>query len=34
LFFARELQRWARAGQSVAKIAGQEARRSGKLLSA
>lgn len=34
LFFARELQRWARGGQSVAKIAGQEARRSGKLLSA
>ncbi len=34
LLFARELQRWARAGQSVAKVAGQEARRSGKLLSA
>ena len=34
LFFARELQRWARAGQSVAKIAGQQATRSGKLLSA
>ena len=34
LLFARELQRWARIGQSVAKVAGQEARRSGKLLSA
>lgn len=34
LLFARELQRWARTGQSVAKVAGQEARRSGKLLSA
>ena len=34
LLFARELQRWARAGQSVAKVAGQEVRRSGKLLSA
>ena len=34
LFFARELQRWARSGQSVAKVAEQEARRSGKLLSA
>ncbi len=34
LFFARELQRWAQAGQSVAKIAGAAALRSGKLLSA
>lgn len=34
LLFGRELQRWARSGQSVAKVAGQEARRSGKLLSA
>jgi uncharacterized protein len=34
LLFARELQRWARAGQSVAKVAGREPRRSGKLLSA
>jgi hypothetical protein len=34
LFFARELQRWARSGQSVAKVAGHEALRSGKLLSA
>ena len=34
LHFARELQRWAQAGQSVAKVAGMEALRSGKLLSA
>ena len=34
LLFARELQRWARAGPSVAKVAGQEVLRSGKLLSA
>ncbi len=34
LFFARELQRWAQAGQSVAKVAGRQALRSGKLLSA
>jgi predicted deacylase len=34
LFFARELQRWAQAGQSVAKVAGSQALRSGKLLSA
>lgn len=33
-FFARELQRWARAGQSVGKVAGAEPLRSGKLLSA
>lgn len=34
LHFARELQRWAQAGQSVAKVAGRQALRSGKLLSA
>jgi uncharacterized protein len=34
LHFARELQRWAHAGQSVAKVAGHHAVRSGKLLSA
>ncbi len=34
LHFARELQRWARAGQSIAKVAGLEGLRSGKLLSA
>lgn len=34
LLFARELQRWARAGQSVAKVAGEQPLRSGKLLSA
>jgi len=34
LLFARELQRWARAGQSIAKVAGLQPRRSGKLLSA
>lgn len=34
LQFARELQRWAQAGQSVAKVAGHQALRSGKLLSA
>lgn len=34
LLFARELQRWGRAGQSVAKVAGAQALRSGKLLSA
>lgn len=34
LFFARELQRWARSGQSVAKVAGATPLRSGKLLSA
>lgn len=34
LFFARELQRWAQAGQSVGKVAGEQALRSGKLLSA
>jgi predicted deacylase len=34
LLFARELQRWARAGQSVAKVAGAQPLRSGKLLSA
>lgn len=34
LLFGRELQRWARSGQSVAKVAGREATRSGKLLSA
>lgn len=34
LHFARELQRWAQAGQSVAKVAGAQALRSGKLLSA
>jgi uncharacterized protein len=34
LLFGRELQRWARAGQTVAKVAGQQAQRSGKLLSA
>jgi uncharacterized protein len=34
LHFARELQRWARAGQSVAKVAGLEGLRTGKLLSA
>ncbi len=31
--FARELQRWAPGGQSVAKVAGFDATRSGKLLS-
>lgn len=34
LFFARELQRWAQAGQAVGKVAGSQALRSGKLLSA
>jgi len=34
LLFARELQRWAQAGQSVAKVAGSQILRSGKLLSA
>jgi predicted deacylase len=34
LLFARELQRWAQAGQSIAKVAGTEILRSGKLLSA
>jgi hypothetical protein len=34
LHFARELQRWAQAGQSVAKVAGRQAQRTGKLLSA
>ena len=34
LLFAREQQRWARAGQSVAKVAGEQPLRSGKLLSA
>ncbi len=34
LFFAREMQRWARTGQSVAKVAGAAPLRSGKLLSA
>lgn len=34
LHFARELQRWAQAGQSVAKVAGHAAQRTGKLLSA
>lgn len=34
LHFARELQRWAQAGQTVAKVAGSVALRSGKLLSA
>lgn len=34
LFFARELQRWAQAGQSVAKVAGRNPLRRGKLLSA
>lgn len=34
LLFARELQRWAQGGQSVAKVAGREALRQGKLLSA
>lgn len=34
LLFARELQRWARAGQAVAKVAGEQALRSGRLLSA
>lgn len=34
LLFARELQRWARAGQPVAKVAGEQALRSGRLLSA
>lgn len=34
LLFARELQRWAQAGQSIAKVAGRQILRSGKLLSA
>jgi len=34
LLFARELQRWARSGQSVAKVAGAQPLRTGKLLSA
>jgi predicted deacylase len=34
LLFARELQRWAQAGQAVAKVAGSQILRSGKLLSA
>lgn len=32
LFFAREAQRYARAGRSLAKVAGSETLRSGKLL--
>ena len=34
LFYARENLRFVTAGTRVAKIAGREARRSGKLLSA
>ncbi len=34
LFYAREQQRWAQAGQKVARVAGFEAKRKGKLLSA
>ena len=34
LFYAREQQRWAQAGQKVARVAGFEALRKGKLLSA
>jgi uncharacterized protein len=33
LFFARESQRYARAGRSLAKVAGAVAVRSGKLSS-
>jgi len=34
LFYAREQQRWAQAGQKVARVAGFDAKRKGKLLSA
>lgn len=34
LLYARELRRWACAGQRIAKVAGREPVRSGKLLSA
>jgi predicted deacylase len=34
LFYAREQQRWAQAGQKLARVAGFEAKRKGKLLSA
>ena len=34
LFYAREQQRWAQAGQKLARVAGFEAKRTGKLLSA
>ena len=34
LFFARDARRWARAGATLGKVAGHEARRSGALLGA
>lgn len=34
LHYAREQQRWVQAGQSIARVAGREATRTGKLLSA